>query len=481
MALSCRKPRARGLAARLGQGSPSHSLSVANTTMPPSLADHVGRYWLESTRTAPTRGLQLSFERAEETYHSLDDFAIVLAILKNNPSVVAPDLVAQVEAISKLIGQHKARVVSTRNEKRRIQYSQTIDPFRTVLPKYLLEKSQGLHAYASIHDCSLDLISSWIEVRMNDPTTKRYARAEDSEVVALGHADYLRLAARAIQDISRRIWHSGITRGASTLHAALKGQRELNQKSLGKLLKRLSSATHLADAPVPEHQDVVLMLAGDRIRFRPASFTQETKWEIARAGDTAYGSIHNLLTDLSPVHVGIDPLEEFEELLNTPSAGEADFQHFFERYPKFLLGTDYSRAISQPILVREDEHDLVPDFIMIPHSFARPAILDLKLPTASLARHRANREGFLQTVMEARDQLLEYRNYFSSKTTAIEARNRFGCDLYLPRMAVVIGRSSSFTDEYERRKIESRVPDIDVITYDDIYNRALQCRQIGLL
>ena len=226
---------------------------------------------------------------------------------------------------------------------------------------------------------------------------------------------------------------------------------------------------------------MVLMLTGDRIRIRPASFIQEARWDLAKNGSAVFGSIHNLLTTESPVHAGVDPIEELEALLNTRSASEADFQKFFERHPKMLLGTDYSKAVSQPVLVREDESNLIPDFIMVPHSFARPTILDLKLPSASLARHKTNREGFLQAVMEARDQLLEYRNYFSSKSAAEVAREKFGCELYLPRIAVVIGRSSSFVDEYERRKIESRVSDIDVITYDDILKRALQCRQIGLL
>ena len=456
-------------------------LGVIRILMPNALSENIGRLWLESTHTAPTRSLQLAFERSQEAYQQLTDFSIILAILKNNPCTVPPELVAQIESISKFASTEKAKAVSRNNEKRRNLYSQTIDPFRAVLPKYLSEKQTGLHQYATANDCSLDLISGWMEDVRNRPETKRYPHLIDTEIVALGHADYLRLAARAIENIPGRIWHSSGSHGASALRATLKGRDGFDQKSLAKLLRKLSARAHLNDASVPEHQDMVLMLTGDRIRIRPASLTQETRWEVAKGGPVLFGSVHNLLTTESPVHAGVDPIEEFEALLNTKSASEADFQNFFERHPKLLLGTDYSRAISQPILVREDEHNLIPDFIMVPHSFARPTILDLKLPSASLARHKTNREGFLQSVMEARDQLLEYRNYFSSKSAAAEAREKFGCELYLPRIAAVIGRSSSFVDEYERRKIESRVSDIDVITYDDIFKRALQCRQIGLL
>jgi ribosomal protein L21 len=446
-----------------------------------SVSENIGRLWLESTHTAPTRSLQLAFERSQEEYQQLTDFSIILAILKNNPCTVGPELVTQIELISKLAKTEKAKAVSRHNDKRRNQYSQTIDPFRAILPKYLSEKQMGLHQYATANDCSLDLISGWIDEMQNRSDTKRYPHLTDTDIVALGHADYLRLAARAIENIPGGIWHSSGSHGASALRATLKGRDGFDQKSTAKLLKKLSARAHLNDATVPEHQDMVLMLAGDRIRIRPASFTQEARWGVAKDSSAAFGSIHNLLTTDSPVHAGVDPIEELEALLNTKSASEADFQRFFERHPRMLLGTDYSKAVSQPVLVREDESDLIPDFIMVPHSFARPTILDLKLPTASLARHKTNREGFLQAVMEARDQLLEYKNYFSSKSAAETARERFGCELYLPRIAVVIGRSSSFVDEYERRKIESRVPDIDVLTYDDILKRALQCRQIGLL
>ena len=117
----------------------------------------------------------------------------------------------------------------------------------------------------------------------------------------------------------------------------------------------------------------------------------------------------------------------------------------------------------------------------MPHNFAKPKVLDLKLPISSLVRHKINRQGFLQDVMEARDQLLEYKNYFSSREVAERAKEEYGCYLYLPKIAVVIGRCTSFYDEYERRKVESRLPDIEVVTYDDIYAKALQCREIGLI
>ena len=133
--------------------------------MPSSISENIGRLWLESTHTAPTRSLQLAFERSQEEYQQLTDFSIIISILKNNPCTVPPEQVAQIESISKFVRTEKAKAVSINNDKRRNKYSQTIDPFRAILPKYLSEKRTGLHQYASANDCSLDLISGWIDRR----------------------------------------------------------------------------------------------------------------------------------------------------------------------------------------------------------------------------------------------------------------------------------------------------------------------------
>ena len=55
-------------------------------------------------------------------------------------------------------------------------------------------------------------------------------------------------------------------------------------------------------------------------------------------------------------------------------------------------------------------------------------------------------------------------------------KDKLGMEVYRPRLMVVIGRASEFTNAFERQKLASRTPDVDVVTYDDIVQHARQRR-----
>ncbi len=55
---------------------------------------------------------------------------------------------------------------------------------------------------------------------------------------------------------------------------------------------------------------------------------------------------------------------------------------------------------------------------------------------------------------------------------------RDGMEIYEPRLAVIIGRSSWFLDEFDRQRLQADNPDIEVVTYDDIADFAKQRRVI---
>ena len=49
---------------------------------------------------------------------------------------------------------------------------------------------------------------------------------------------------------------------------------------------------------------------------------------------------------------------------------------------------------------------------------------------------------------------------------------RIGMEIYRPRLMVIIGRASEFSDAFERQKLRDRNPDIEIVTYDDILSFA---------
>jgi len=40
-------------------------------------------------------------------------------------------------------------------------------------------------------------------------------------------------------------------------------------------------------------------------------------------------------------------------------------------------------------------------------------------------------------------------------------------EIYEPRLAVVVGRSSDFIDAQDRQKLQSTISDVEIVTYDE--------------
>ena len=41
-------------------------------------------------------------------------------------------------------------------------------------------------------------------------------------------------------------------------------------------------------------------------------------------------------------------------------------------------------------------------------------------------------------------------------------------EIYRPQLTVVMGRSSEFADEFDRQRLSTTCPDVEVVTYDDV-------------
>jgi len=358
-------------------------------------AQQVSMQWLTQAKVMPTRSLQLSFARAEAQFSQLTDFSLLLAIIENSPSIVPPELKDLVPLMSQVLGKRcsKSRIRYKNAIQGSGKYSSTIDSVRPILNKYLHEKDLGWHEYEEGIDYQPELVTTWLSARSSYSIST-------TDVHVIGLADYIRMIARLIRDASGKalMQQHHVPTTAEVLREN-RGKSRLTQKDLSKALLKISRRAG-EHAPVRgDHQELIIFLAKGRIHVRPLSFVDEVSWQLShKRSSTASGCVQNLLTDASAVHDHAETLSKFEEMINSSRAAEDDFQRFFEKNPLFLLGTDYGRLISQPILMRDDEQDLIPDFILIPYGFAQPKILDLKLPSVSLARHSANRQGFLQGV-----------------------------------------------------------------------------------
>ena len=162
-----------------------------------------------------------------------------------------------------------------------------------------------------------------------------------------------------------------------------------------------------------------------------------------------------------------DELEELEALLNSERTKEGDFQAFFEEHPHFLRQWDY-REVYPHVMLKRPEGGLVPDFILTNRDMSRACILELKTPHATIIRRQENRDRFTSCVMEARSQLLRYRDWFSDHNNRSQLERHVGMSIYQPQLITIIGRSREFFDDVDRQRLASDQQDMQVVTYDDI-------------
>jgi hypothetical protein len=231
---------------------------------------------------------------------------------------------------------------------------------------------------------------------------------------------------------------------------------------VGKLLDRLRSG-------VSGDEDVqyLLGLENNRLVFRPWSVLGDY---VQQTGTGLLLPQRGLLTHLEGTFgiITSDQIEELEGLLNSRAAKELDFQAFFERNPHFFRQWDYREVHPHVYLTGPDQDAMVPDFILTDRELQKSLILDLKLPSPRLVRRQKNRDRFAASVLEARAQLLTYRDWFRVPENRLRLKDRLGLEIYEPRLAVIIGRASEFQDELDRQRLQSRNPEIEIVTYDDL-------------
>ncbi|MFB9902395.1 Shedu anti-phage system protein SduA domain-containing protein [Allokutzneria oryzae] len=322
---------------------------------------------------------------------------------------------------------------------------------------------EELPAFVPGQDYRLDAILEW-EISQPDWVTRN--RPKDYAIVDIPH--WLRTIARRLQSKSR-------SRNGPGIPILRFIQKSVSGDPIGEAareLRKVANAVAEVERFTQSHENLVIMPVGNKLLLRPASYLTSGAVEVGQ------GLLPVSATSLeaigSTLGFSADALEELEGLINSEAVREQDLQEFFERNPQLLLGLDYERAIPHPILRREEEADLIPDFILLPHAdgVGTPKIVDLKLPKVNLVRRKTNRLGYLASVQEARDQLIEYRNYFADPSRAKWARVHLGMEVYMPDICVVIGRSASFGDAYERQRVRATASDLELLTYDDVLNRS---------
>jgi len=229
-------------------------------------------------------------------------------------------------------------------------------------------------------------------------------------------------------------------------------------------------------AGISDEEDFQFLLAieGGRVVFRVVSILDDY---VQEKESRVYVPRRALLTHFRDQFGGFtgDEIGELEELINNPRTTERQLQLFFELHSHFFRRWDH-REVHPQVYLTQDKHPLIPDFILTDRETQRSAIIELKLPNPKVIRRQRNRDRFSAAVLEARSQLLSYRDWFRVDANRNRLKASVGMQVYEPHLAVIIGRSSEFQDEYDRQKLAASMADVEVVSYDDILRYARRRR-----
>ena len=233
----------------------------------------------------------------------------------------------------------------------------------------------------------------------------------------------------------------------------------------------------IRNPPTPAQND--LAESGDACEYIAFAQIGNRLRVVSLAGDGTYAFLDPCANLHSISYVGSETLElsqaieELEDLINSHTAAERDFQSFFERHPDFVLTEEHRDARPHVVLERDGgSGPLIPDFVLEPvEQSGLVDLLELKLPTASLFVLKKSRMRFSAAVVEACAQLREYSAFFDESRNRAAVLQKYGLTTYRPRLFLVIGRRPK-VDAIESRRVEEDLPRQLVIrTYDDLLDR----------
>jgi hypothetical protein len=281
-------------------------------------------------------------------------------------------------------------------------------------------------------------------------------RRTDADI--LGTRDILRAWLKATASINSRPWTIDL------LCLALAGDPSAPLSAVPAATRLLRHLDSMEEST--EDFAYCISVSGDRLTFRVASTLDDYLHDSGREPAPQRAMLTHLREQFGVFTAG--EIYELEDLINSPRTLERDLQIFFDRHPHFLRRGDYREVFSQTYLSREDRGPLIPDFILTDRALQTAAIIELKLPMPSVVRRQENRDRFSASVMEARAQLLTYRDWFRDRSNRRKLAAMVGMEIFEPRLAVVIGRSTDFLDEFDRQRLAADTTDVEVVTYDDI-------------
>lgn len=203
-----------------------------------------------------------------------------------------------------------------------------------------------------------------------------------------------------------------------------------------------------------------------------------TWWDRPRLHDTIDRHVKVFTKYFKPkpaIHIRPDKkvAEEFVELVNSPATREVELLAFFDAHPEVLFPGSRGKTelYTQLALEFPSGESHVPDFLVKGSNALRWSIIEIKRPSAPLVISRRGRPSLSSKVIEALVQLKSYREYFELSENRQAIKDKYGIDVFRPKMIVVIGRDYDDLSLDEIIALNTIYPEVEILTYNEILRR----------
>jgi acyl carrier protein len=165
-------------------------------------------------------------------------------------------------------------------------------------------------------------------------------------------------------------------------------------------------------------------------------------------------------------------LKELEDIINDPNSKEQDVQKYFETYPELIAGNDYDVVLPQAVIVRDDDSNWKPDFVLTPKNQSEFAkILDLKIPSMETTkRPNSGHYNFSAKLWNGIMQVRDYSREFDKSSVREKFKNTYEVDIYKPDLHLIAGRKWDIQVMDKMRELQ-RETQVKVEDWDSLLDR----------
>lgn len=212
---------------------------------------------------------------------------------------------------------------------------------------------------------------------------------------------------------------------------------------------------------------------GMRFVVNPCFYRQNMQSKYFHDIDRSASNVYSRLVLISDrLESAERSLDELEFILNSKHAKERDLHEFFCRNPEFLYRNKHGSHWSEPN-ISSNNRIYRPDFIMKPlGNYDNPwewEIVELKRHNVNILTKHRNHSDFTSSVYHGCEQLRSYSKFFDDPRNHEALMQRFNGIIPRPKLTLVIGRLHQ-RDFLHFGELRKNVPDVTILTYDDILN-----------